>query len=146
MFPESFRNLLESRGFAVISTVEPDGTPQSSAVCFLLDDDGKLKFSLNGSRRKVQNLQRSPKLSVLFVDAKNPHRTLEVRGTATLAIDGDFSFRDKVDAKYELTRACTTSPVTRAISSPSTPSACANGLPRPPTDLSDRAAGCPGAT
>ena len=102
MFPESFRKLLESRGFAVISTVEPDGTPQSSAVCFLLDDDGKLKFSLNGSRRKVKNLQRSPKLSVLFVDAENPHRTLEVRGTATLAVDADFSFRDKVDAKYEI--------------------------------------------
>jgi PPOX class probable F420-dependent enzyme len=101
MFPESFRELLESPGVCVISTIEPDGTPQSSAVSYLLDDDGKLRLSLNSTRRKLQNLQRNPRLSVLFVDPQNPFRTLELRGSARLELDEDRSFRDKVGAKYD---------------------------------------------
>jgi PPOX class probable F420-dependent enzyme len=101
VFPESFRELLGSPGVCVISTIEPDGGPQSSAVWYLLDDDGELKVSLNGARRKVQNLLRNPKVSVIFVDPENPHRNLEVRGTANMIVDEDCSFRDKVGAKYD---------------------------------------------
>ena len=100
MFPESFRELLESPGVCVISTIEPDGTPQSSAAWYLLGDDGKLRLSLNSTRRKLRNLQRNPGLSVLFVDPQNPNRTLELRGSARLELDEDLSFRDKVGAKY----------------------------------------------
>ena len=101
MFPESFRELLESPGVAVISTVEPDGTPHTSCVWYLLDDDGKMKVSLNSARRKTQNLLRSPKVSMLFVDPANPYRYLELRGTADLAVDADRSFRDRVGVKYD---------------------------------------------
>ena len=100
MFPESFRELLESPGVCVLTTIEPDATPQSSAVSYLLDEDGKLRFSLNSTRRKLRNLQRNPALSVLFLDPENPYRTLEVRGRAQLELDEDRSFRDKVGAKY----------------------------------------------
>lgn len=102
VFPESFRKLLESPGVCVISTIEPDGGPHTSAVWYLLDDDGQLKMSLNGARRKVQNLQRNPKVSVIFVDPENPHRNLEVRGKVNLTVDEDCSFRDKVGAKYDM--------------------------------------------
>lgn len=99
MFPESFRELLDSPGVAVITTIEPDGSPQSSAVWYLLDG-GKIKLSLNGRRRKVQNLKRNPAVSLLFLDPANPQRTLEVRGRAAVALDPDFSFRELVSAKY----------------------------------------------
>ena len=100
MFPESFRELLESPGVCVISTIEPDGTPQSSAAWYLLGDDGKLRLSLNSTRRKLRNLQRNPGVSVLFVDPQNLNRTLELRGSARLELDEDRSFRDTVGAKY----------------------------------------------
>ena len=99
-FPESFSELLQSPGVCVISTLEPNGGPQTSAVWYLLDDDGKLKMSLNGARRKVQNMLRDNKISVIFVDPENPQRNLELRGTADLTVDEDCSFRDKVGAKY----------------------------------------------
>jgi PPOX class probable F420-dependent enzyme len=101
MVPESFRELLESPGVAVISTIGPNGTPHSSAVWYLLDDDGKVRLSLNGKRRKLQNLQRDPRVSVLFIDPTNPDRTLELRGRARLAVDEDRSFRDRVGEKYD---------------------------------------------
>ena len=100
VIPESFRELLESPGVAVVSTVEPDGTPHSSAVWYLLDDDGRVKLSLNGNRRKLKNLKRTPRISVLFVDPENPNRTLELRGGANLALDADFSFRARLGEKY----------------------------------------------
>jgi len=100
VFPESFRPLLESPGVCVLSTIEPDGGPQMTATWYLLDDDGRLKFSLNGARRKLQNLQRDPKMSVIFVDPENPHRYLEVRGRAMLDVDDDCTFRDRVGEKY----------------------------------------------
>jgi PPOX class probable F420-dependent enzyme len=100
VFPESFRELLESPGVCVLSTIDPDTTPQSSAVWYLLGEDGKLRLSLNSTRRKLQNLQRNPRLSVLFVDPENPYRTLELRGRAQLDLDEDRSFRDQVGAKY----------------------------------------------
>ena len=99
MIPESYRELLESNGVCVVSTLEPDGTPQSSATWYLLDDD-EVKLSLNGARRKVQNLQRDPKVSVLFIDPQNPYRTLELRGRVGLEVDEDCSFRDRLCAKY----------------------------------------------
>jgi PPOX class probable F420-dependent enzyme len=99
-FPESFRELLASPGVCVLSTVEPNGGPQSSAVWYLLDDDGQLKMSLNDARRKVQNMLRDNKVSVIFVDPDAPHRNLELRGTADLTVDEDCSFRDKVGARY----------------------------------------------
>ena len=99
-FPESFRELLQSPGVCVLSTVEPNGGPQRSAIWYLLDDDGKLKTSLNSARRKLQNMLRDNKISVLFIDPANPYRTLEVRGTADVRVDEDGSFRDKVGAKY----------------------------------------------
>ena len=67
---------------------------------YLLGEDGKLRLSLNSTRRKLQNLQRNPRLSVLFVDPQNPYRTLELRGRAQLDLDEDRSFRDQVGAKY----------------------------------------------
>jgi PPOX class probable F420-dependent enzyme len=100
VFPESHRDLLEAAGVCVLSTIEPDGGPQMTATWYLLDDDGQLKFSLNGARRKVQNLQREPKLSVIFVDPEDSMRYLEIRGDASLAVDEDCSFRDRVGEKY----------------------------------------------
>lgn len=100
MFPESFRELLESPGVCVLSTIEPDGTPQSSAVWYLLGDDGTVRLSLNSTRRKLHNLQRNPALSVLFIDPQNPDRTLELRGRAQLELDADRSFADRLGAKY----------------------------------------------
>jgi len=102
VIPESFRELLESTSVAVVSTVLPDGTPHSSATWFLLDDDGKVKLSLNGNRQKLKNLKRDPRISVLFVDPANQDRTLELRGGVTLTLDEDRSFRNRVGAKYDV--------------------------------------------
>ena len=96
--PDSHRDLLDAQ-VAVLGTIGASGRPQLSGVWFLAEDD-TVKFSLNTSRQKVRNVQADPKVSVLIFDEKTPYRYLELRGDAEVTPDPDYTFADKVAAKY----------------------------------------------
>jgi PPOX class probable F420-dependent enzyme len=96
--PAPFRDLLDAQ-FATLGTIAADGSPQLTEVWFLAVD-GQVRISLNTSRRKVANLRRNPACSVLILDLANPHRYLEIRGTAQIEPDDDYTFAAQVGAKY----------------------------------------------
>ena len=96
--PESHRDLLETP-FATLATVGPDGRPQVSEVWFLADDDA-LRVSLNVTRQKTRNMVANPVISLFLLDLANPLRYLELRGDADVAPDDDYSFADRLAAKY----------------------------------------------
>jgi PPOX class probable F420-dependent enzyme len=96
--PESHRDLLDAQ-FLTLGTIAPDGSPQLTEVWFLAVD-GEVRLSLNTSRRKVTNLRRDPACSVLILDLQNPHRYLEIRGTAQIEPDDDYTFAAQVGEKY----------------------------------------------
>jgi PPOX class probable F420-dependent enzyme len=98
-YPQSHLDLLQAPSVAVLSTKSPDGSIQSTCVWYLLDD-GRLKISLNSSRRKLKNLQADPTVTVLILDLRNPQRYIEIRGRAQVAPDEDRSFAGKVGAAY----------------------------------------------
>lgn len=99
-YPDSHLALLRSPGVAVLSTHTPDRTIQSTAIWYLLDDDGELKVSLSDARKKLRNLQTDPTVTFFLLDPANPFRFIEVRGTASLVVDEGFAFRAKVGAHY----------------------------------------------
>ena len=96
--PDSHKDLLNGQ-VAVLGTIGASGRPQLSGVWFLTEDD-TVKFSLNTARQKVKNLQADPKVSVLIFDEQSPYRYLELRGDAEVTPDPDYTFADKVGAKY----------------------------------------------
>jgi PPOX class probable F420-dependent enzyme len=96
--PESHRDLLDAQ-VATLATIGPDGRPQLSGVWFLAED-GTVKISLNTSRQKTRNLERRAAATVFILDLANPYRYLEIRGDAEVTSDDDYSFADKVGAKY----------------------------------------------
>lgn len=96
--PEPFRDLLDAQ-FATLATIGPNGTPQQSVVWFIRDETG-VAVSLNSSRQKTMNLARNPRCSVVITDPSNPYRYLEIRGAAVVTPDADYSFADRVGAKY----------------------------------------------
>jgi PPOX class probable F420-dependent enzyme len=99
--PAQFKDLLASKGVAILSTNGPDGYPQTSALWFLFDEEeNAIKFSLNTARQKTKNMMRDPKVSVFFIDLQNPYRTLEIRGAAAIVPDDDYGFADRVSARY----------------------------------------------
>jgi PPOX class probable F420-dependent enzyme len=97
--PSSHRDLLDGQ-FATLGTVGPDGRPQLSEIWFLADGD-TVKISLNTSRQKTKNLSANPALSLFLLDLAVPYRYLELRGDAEITPDDDYSFADRLGAKYQ---------------------------------------------
>ncbi len=96
--PSSHRDLLDGQ-FATLGTVGPDGRPQLSEVWFLADGD-TIGISLNTTRQKTRNLRANPAASLFLLDLAAPYRYLELRGDAEISPDEDYSFADRVGAKY----------------------------------------------
>ncbi len=96
--PSTHADLLDAP-VATLATLAPDGRPQLSAVWFLAED-GAVKLSLNTARQKTKNLAANPAANLFILDTANPARYLEIRGDATVEPDPDYSFADKVGAKY----------------------------------------------
>ncbi|HTW98886.1 MAG TPA: PPOX class F420-dependent oxidoreductase [Acidimicrobiales bacterium] len=96
--PESHRDLLDAQ-VATLSTIGPDGRPQSSALWFLAED-GVVRLSLNSERQKTKNLGERPVFSLLILDVANPYRYLELRGDVEIEPDVDYAFATRVGAKY----------------------------------------------
>jgi PPOX class probable F420-dependent enzyme len=96
--PASYRDLLDGQ-FATLATVGPDGRPQVSEVWFLADGD-TVSLSLNTGRQKTKNLMANPAANLFLLDLAMPYRYLEIRGDAEISADDDYSFADRLGAKY----------------------------------------------
>jgi len=79
--PDSHKDLLEGAVNVVLTTVMPDGQPQTTPVWCNLDGNTIL---INTMRqfRKAKNIQVNPKVSLLAYRLKEPLRNIEVRGLA----------------------------------------------------------------
>jgi PPOX class probable F420-dependent enzyme len=97
--PESHRDLLTGATVA-LSTVNPDGSVQTTAVWVLLGDDGVLRMSLATNRQKHRNLQRDPHATVFSLDPQNPFRFVEVRADVTIEPDAEKAFMREVFLSY----------------------------------------------
>ena len=96
--PASHRDLLDGQ-FATLATIGPDGRPQLSEVWFVAEDDA-IALSLNTSRQKTKNLLANPAANLFLLDLAVPYRYLEIRGDAEISADDDYSFADRLGAKY----------------------------------------------
>jgi PPOX class probable F420-dependent enzyme len=96
--PASHRDLLDGQ-VATLATVGPDGRPQLSEVWFLAEDD-TVALSLTTARQKTRNLMANPAANLFLLDLVVPYRYLEIRGDAQIWPDDDYSFADRLGAKY----------------------------------------------
>jgi PPOX class probable F420-dependent enzyme len=96
---DKVRTLFDGKNFAVLSTLEPDGTPHSTVVWAKRDGDDIL-FALPKGRRKTANLNRDPRATVVIFDAANPYESAQVQGTASLADDPNGTLIDDLSHKY----------------------------------------------
>jgi len=78
--PESHRDLLNGPRVAALTTIMPDGMPQTTVVWCNYDGTHVLVNTMRGFR-KEKNMRRSPKVTLLCYDPRRPLRSLEIRGT-----------------------------------------------------------------
>lgn len=87
--------LLREYRLAVVSTVGPDGAPQSAVVGCAVSDDLEIVFDTLDTTRKVANLRRDPRISVVI--GWDREMTAQVEGVADFP-DGDE--RERIRAVY----------------------------------------------
>ena len=78
--------LLDGRNYAVLATVNPDGSPQTSVI-WVGRDGGDLLFSTVAGRVKHRNMLRDPRVSVSVIDSSDPENYVELRGRVSMTPD-----------------------------------------------------------
>src|SRR5258707_5984792 len=93
------RALLDAPNFAHLSTLMPDGSPQSVPVWVGREGDRILIATGEGSL-KAKNTRRDPRVSLSIVDMDDPYSEAQLRGRVVeRRPDGDFKRMDPISHK-----------------------------------------------
>ncbi len=96
MLEESVKTLAQADNFAVLTTLMPDGQPQTNLMWVDCDDD-HLLLNTERHRQKFRNMERDPRATVTIWDKSNPYSYVEVRGRVVGTIGGKEA-RDHIDS------------------------------------------------
>jgi len=90
---------LQELRFAVLATINQDGTPQLTTMWYLLEDDGTILMNSKVGRLKERNLRRDPRISICIEDDYN---FLTINGTTQLIDDPERTQHDiyRLSARY----------------------------------------------
>jgi PPOX class probable F420-dependent enzyme len=94
------RKLLDEPNPAVLGTINPDGSPQTSVVWVARDGDDLL-ISTAAGRRKERNVRRDPRVSLTVYDQDDPQQYAEVRGLAAVTEDAGRKLAVQLAEDYE---------------------------------------------
>jgi PPOX class probable F420-dependent enzyme len=92
--------LLDGKNYAVLATVNPDGSPQTSVVWVGRDGTDLLISTVEG-RVKQRNMVRDPRVSVTVMDSADPENYVELRGTVTMTPDVGRQVDTGLSWKYD---------------------------------------------
>ncbi|MFV0460093.1 MAG: TIGR03618 family F420-dependent PPOX class oxidoreductase [Actinomycetales bacterium] len=97
--PELAKKLLDAPEMAVVTTLNKDGSPQSSPVWVAREGD-EVVFNTALGRAKPTNIDRDARVSVVVYPQENPYSYVEIRGTATLEDDPQAEMIHQLSNKY----------------------------------------------
>ncbi len=97
--PPTHLDLLTRPICGVLTTMGPDGQPQSSMV-WVDVDGGCARFNTTLERQKGRNLQANPRVSLLMVDPEDTARFIQIRGEVELVTDDALHHLDMLARKY----------------------------------------------
>jgi PPOX class probable F420-dependent enzyme len=98
--PPEFLDLVECPPVAALTTVMPDGSPQTSVVW--CDFDGThVRVNTMKGFRKEKNMRANPLVTLLCFDPARPLRSLEIRGRVSeMTEEGALDHLDGLSRKY----------------------------------------------
>ena len=98
--PNTHLDLLLNPVHGVLTTMMPDGTPQSSIVWVDYDGENVL-INTTLERQKGRNMQANPKVAILVIDPKDSSRWIEIRGQVREMTEaGAEVHADKLTQRY----------------------------------------------
>lgn len=99
-FNEATLRLLDGRNYAVLATINPDGSPHTSAMWVGRAGDD-LVFSTVEGRVKHRNMLRDPRVSVSVLDSADPENYVEFRGRVSMTPDPGRLLHIQLSHKYD---------------------------------------------
>lgn len=98
--PERVRTLLESRAFAYIATLLPDGSPHATETW--IDTDGThVLLNTVVSYQKYRNLQRDGRVALVVSSPEDPARHVAIRGeVVSMSSEGAREHIEKLSMQY----------------------------------------------
>ncbi len=93
------RALLESPNYAVVSTLNSDGSISSSIVWLSLEGD-ELAVNSAAGRKWPTNLERDGRVTLLVFASDNPYEYVEIRGQAHGTREDADDHIDRLAKKY----------------------------------------------
>ncbi|HET9142502.1 PPOX class F420-dependent oxidoreductase [Actinophytocola sp.] len=93
-------SLFQAPVFVVMTTINPDGMPQSSVVWAKVLGDDVVISTIRG-RRKCRNMERDPRVTLLAYDPEDPYSYVELRGTVRLSEEGGDALIDELSRAYD---------------------------------------------
>ncbi len=98
--PASHADLVDCPPVAALTTLMPDGYPQTTVVWCDFDGDCVRVSTMRGFA-KERNMRRDPRVTLLCYDPREPFRYLEVRGTVVSMTEaGALDHLDAIASKY----------------------------------------------
>jgi len=91
--PPGFLDLVNGPPVAALSTLMPDGQPQTTVVW--CDYDGRhVRVNTMRGFRKEKNMRRDPRVTLLLIDPEDTTRFMEIRGEVELTEAGAVEHLD----------------------------------------------------
>jgi PPOX class probable F420-dependent enzyme len=93
--------LARGQNFAAITTLLPDGHPQTQVMWVDADGD-HLLVNTEVHRQKFRNVERDPRVTLMIWDREDPYRFVEVRGEVVETVKGPEAREhiDELSRKY----------------------------------------------
>jgi PPOX class probable F420-dependent enzyme len=100
IIPETHLDLLQTPVHGVLTTIMPDGGPQSSIIW--IDYDGEcVLINTTLERQKGRNMRANPNVTILVIDPNDSSRWVEVRGQVReITVEGAEAHADKLTQRY----------------------------------------------
>jgi len=97
--PDDVKTLLDAQVFVHVATLNPDGSPQNSAVWVERHGD-EILFSTADGRIKPRNLSADDRVALSFTDPENPYRAISIQGRAVSVEKNGTGLIDRLAKKY----------------------------------------------
>ena len=95
--PDVARKLIDNPTYAVLTTINEDGSPQSTVI-WVKREGGDVLFSTTRGRVKTRNMEREARVSICGYDPAQPYSYFTIEGSVTLSDDegdliGELSYK-----------------------------------------------------
>src|SRR5690348_2518531 len=74
------RDFLAEARFAIIATLDEDGSPRQAAVWYGLEDDDRILLNSRSGRLWCSNLERDARVSIAVIDSEDGYRWVGITG------------------------------------------------------------------